>query len=552
MVAKYFNKGKGRTGPVEYVLDKERVASGEAILLRGDAYITAELIKTNNNEHKYRSGVLTFTEQDLNPNIKQEIMDSFEKNTFAGLEKYQYNILWVEHKDKDKTELHFVIPRLELSTGKAFNPHWHKADQDRLILWQDIQNAKYNLSNPYEMERANTLQIPKQWDNRSKAKEEIHEVVIQGVSKGQLQNRDQIVEFLENSGLEVKRSKKGQLPKGYIAVKAPEDKDYIRLKGAYYNESFTSAAEVARELTAREQKHTFTTPEQLREAEQQLAEAIFKKSEYNISKYRSREQKQNINQNVRINSVSNTNNRDNERSVHTSTEVSRTAKRNAIKENTHINGVEHTRTAESNERNGREVRERDEQAGQTLLHQNNRGIEDENRTRTDTRTAITEERERAERELRQRNQAYSTAREARNELFRTLKESADAVREQSTKDSSRQQTVKREHNEEVDRVAEPISRYSRFFGAVRKYSKQFSDTISNARELLKGEFNKCVNAWNKLEYRLKDTQEQIRKPKDEKELTFQYVRELKQSINRSIEHNNEQVRQNTRSRGMSR
>nr|WP_232221531.1 relaxase/mobilization nuclease domain-containing protein [Desulfovibrio sp. 6_1_46AFAA] len=41
---------------------------------------------------------------------------------FAGLEPDQRNILWVQHSHAGHHELHFVIPRVELSSGKAFNP----------------------------------------------------------------------------------------------------------------------------------------------------------------------------------------------------------------------------------------------------------------------------------------------------------------------------------------------------------------------------------------------------------------------------------------------
>jgi len=286
MVAKYFNKGKGRTGPVEYVLDKKRVESGEAVLLRGDSYLTKQLIKTNNNKLKYRSGVLAFTEQNIDKKILNEIMDSFEKNTFAGLDKSQYNILWVQHKDKDKTELHFVIPRIELSTGKAYNPHWHTADQKRLMLWQDIINHKYKLSSPYEQERANSIyNLNTNWKNQKINKAEIHEVIMEGVASGQLNNRNSIVEFLEISGFEIKRDKKGNLPKDYIGIRHKGDAKYPRLKGPYYAESFTDTDQIEKQLSKREREHSFATPTEFEAAQVRLNSYIARKSEYNSRIY---------------------------------------------------------------------------------------------------------------------------------------------------------------------------------------------------------------------------------------------------------------------------
>lgn len=404
MVATYFDKGKGRTGPVEYVLDVQRVQSGEATLLRGNAQITKDLIKTNNNELKYRSGVLSFTENDIPEAQKQAIMDEFERTTFAGMEKDQYNILWVQHKDKDRLELHFVIPRLELNTGKAFNPHWHKADQDRLLLFQDIQNSKYKLSNPYEAERANTLQVPSKWDNRAKVKEQINDIIVQGVAKGQLENREQIVEFLESSGLELKRNNKGQLPKNYLAVKeAGTDEKFARLEGAYYGENFTNTAEVERQLTAREQKHTFTTQEQLREAEHRLERAIHTRAEYNNERYKSREQEQDINQTINIThepKLSNRNIADFDIQTNKQPELANT--------NSNESRAERSEISQNNERTSTMRTEFNQHIYQ------DRGVELEDRIRIDARNAITEKHE-------QRIRAYEQTTKARGELYSTAK-----------------------------------------------------------------------------------------------------------------------------------
>lgn len=539
MVASYFSKGKGRTGPVEYVLDKERVKSGEAKLLRGDAQVTAELIKTNNNELKYRSGVLSFTEKDLDHTTKQQIMDEFERSTFAGMQKEQYNILWVEHQDKDRLELHFVIPRLELTTGKAFNPHWHKADQDRLLLFQDIQNAKFNLTNPYEEERANTLQIPTKWDNRSKVKEEINDVIIQGVSTGQLQNREQIVEFLESNDLEVKRSKKGKLPKDYIAVKSPEDEKYIRLKGVYYNENFTSAAEVERQLTAREREHSLTTPEQLREAEQRLEKAISKRAKYNNERYKKAEQIQSKSNDININS--NTNNR----------VINRNDDSRLYTEISKPNQVASTKKDEI-----RREREQVHQEPKNLLEsrqENNiyqdRGI-DENRTRATTRTTATEERERAYRELQQRERAYEEARESRIKLHKAnqghTRELLERAREYQRKQQAEQQTNIQE-SEAITRTAhratESVSKITRAINTIRGYKDKCVNYIKDAREYLKDKYNEYIRGYNQLPYKLQETTDIIQATTKEikPELSFNDVEKFRVSLNNSVNYSNFQV-----------
>ncbi|WP_149022820.1 relaxase/mobilization nuclease domain-containing protein, partial [Salmonella enterica] len=41
----------------------------------------------------------------------------------------QYSILWVEHQDKGRLELNFVIPNMELQTGKRLQPYYDRADR---------------------------------------------------------------------------------------------------------------------------------------------------------------------------------------------------------------------------------------------------------------------------------------------------------------------------------------------------------------------------------------------------------------------------------------
>jgi hypothetical protein len=58
---------------------------------------------------------------------------------FPGLDKDQYQILWVQHQDKvnqtqeTRLELNFVIPNVELSTGKRLQPFYAPVDLDRVI-----------------------------------------------------------------------------------------------------------------------------------------------------------------------------------------------------------------------------------------------------------------------------------------------------------------------------------------------------------------------------------------------------------------------------------
>ena len=137
------DRGGGGSAPVNYLIALDvpaydenrnvlRDENGDVIMkrrdpppdiMRGDPNITRDLINSSPFKWAYVSGVVAFTPED-NPTEEQqqEVMDEVEKLSFAGLEPKQYDILWVRHTHEGKVELHFCLPRLELISGKSFNP----------------------------------------------------------------------------------------------------------------------------------------------------------------------------------------------------------------------------------------------------------------------------------------------------------------------------------------------------------------------------------------------------------------------------------------------
>ena len=75
--------------------------------------------------------------------------------SFPGLDQDQYKVLWVQHQDKvnqvtgeTRLELNFVIPNVELSTGKRLQPFYAPVDLDRVDLFKQITNAEHRLYDP--------------------------------------------------------------------------------------------------------------------------------------------------------------------------------------------------------------------------------------------------------------------------------------------------------------------------------------------------------------------------------------------------------------------
>ncbi|MDX6843362.1 relaxase/mobilization nuclease domain-containing protein, partial [Hafnia paralvei] len=148
MIVKFHARGTGKgSGPVDYLLGKDR-ARVDAKLLRGASEEVIALIDSSPYAKKYTSGVLSFAEADLASETKQKVMDSFERALLPGLDADQYSVLWVEHRDKGRLELNFVIPNIELQRGKRLQPYFDRADRPRIDAWQTVVNAQLGLHDP--------------------------------------------------------------------------------------------------------------------------------------------------------------------------------------------------------------------------------------------------------------------------------------------------------------------------------------------------------------------------------------------------------------------
>ena len=152
MIVKFFQRSKEEgSKPINYFLGEDRDREF-ARVLSGDPVVTEHLINATKYEHKYKSGVLSFTERanEISEADKFKIMREFEQTLFPGLEPDQYDILWIEHADKDidkdnpvgRLELNFLIPCQELRTGRRLQPYYAGADKARVNAWKNIINRE--------------------------------------------------------------------------------------------------------------------------------------------------------------------------------------------------------------------------------------------------------------------------------------------------------------------------------------------------------------------------------------------------------------------------
>ena len=171
MVVQFFKGGrtcKGAKSAISYLLDK-RVSDGTAKVYKGNADLTLKIIANNNRAWKFTSGVISFEESYEQVKDKLDnIVKEFEKTFFPGLNKDQYNTLYVLHTDKGRAELHFIIPRVELTTGKDLSIYTHKKDLQKKDLFQQYINNKFGLTNPLNKNKKRTLEMVTKWSNEAK------------------------------------------------------------------------------------------------------------------------------------------------------------------------------------------------------------------------------------------------------------------------------------------------------------------------------------------------------------------------------------------------
>lgn len=243
MLVKFFSRGKGcGSGPVDYLLGKDR-ARDKAKLLRGDAEQTIGLIDSLSFKKRYTSGALSFSESDISEDLKEKLMDSFEKSLFCGLNKAQYDVLWVEHRDKGRLELNFVVPNVELTSGKRLQPYYDPADRNRINAWQTLVNGSLGFDDPHDPAKERFFSFP---SDLPKEKEEASKRITNGLmamlGTGIISDRQSILLTLKNAGFDITRETKNS-----ISIKGHGFDRPLRLTGKMYERNFKFSQSVREE-----------------------------------------------------------------------------------------------------------------------------------------------------------------------------------------------------------------------------------------------------------------------------------------------------------------
>jgi len=282
MLVKVFgNKGGGSpSASLNYLKNKE---GDHAKLLKGDIELSKKIAESLDFKTTYTVGCLSFEEEQIPDEQKREIMDRFEKTFFTGLDDDQYNITWIQHTDKDRIELNFFIPNVELKSGKRLQPYYDKTDRPLAENFKQVINHEYSLSDPNAPEKEQTL-ITQQY--LPKEKKEALKAIDSGLmalaAQGVINNRDDVIQALEKSGFEIAR-----ITKKNISIKT--EGQNLRLKGAFYDETFRISENFSATITERTREYKDSREDRYRTARERLESAVTRRYEYNRERYSNRE-----------------------------------------------------------------------------------------------------------------------------------------------------------------------------------------------------------------------------------------------------------------------
>ena len=282
MLIKFTQHGKGcARKAAAYLLDdkdhQNNLRAGIEVL-SGDPLIFSAICEASKHKWKYTSAVIAFAPED-NPSPKQisQVLNTFEKYAFAGLNPQRYHMLAVLHTEEDGSKhIHVLTPRIDLETKRSLNiaPPGHHKYFDSLRDYFNYKNGWARPDDPARMkdtqepnyvylQRAAAIAAVLKKESRKTIQQQLDEFLKIHISAGLIKDHQDIIQALQSikSITEVSVSKNAKTP--YIAIKIEGHDRSIRLKGPLYESEFHLELYLAARTT---KSSTVTVPTGLRDA----------------------------------------------------------------------------------------------------------------------------------------------------------------------------------------------------------------------------------------------------------------------------------------------
>lgn len=292
MIVRVFKSGTSNgEAPVNYLLSmKDHAGHLRDVapeVLEGHPATTISVINGIQRKHRYVSGVLAFRDKE-EPTRSQirEVIDSFKKTVAPGLSDRQFNSLFVLHREKGNTEIHFVVPMIEFATGRGKRLNVHPPGERNLALYEaftQVTNQKlgYGQVVPDQMRAAISVTDRKLPTSKGKRRSAhlLQQEIVQAVQAGHANNRKELLQWLDEA-LGVTVTRQGQ---DYLSVKMPGAAKAMRLRGPLF-EAGTDYRSLAPPKTGKPGTVMLTVPE-YQKALASLDTLVSERRAFNIKAY---------------------------------------------------------------------------------------------------------------------------------------------------------------------------------------------------------------------------------------------------------------------------
>lgn len=290
MIVRVFKAGISRgESSVNYLLsDRDHTGQPRAVapeVLEGSPDLTVAVINGIQRKHKYVSGAIAFRDNEQ-PSREQirEVIRSFKQTMCPGLGPEHFNSLFVLHRDKGNTEIHFVVPMTEMTTGKRMNIH--PPGQQNIKLYEaftQVTNHRMGYAqvvpDPLKLALSDFERYTPEGKQDRGNKLYLHKRLTKAIRSGQIANREQLCDFLvEQYGVEITR--KGT---DYLSMKFPGAQKAKRFRGPLYraDSDYSKLVQSARDTKT---EHRLW-PTEYRQAENTLRQLVEARRQFNVRAY---------------------------------------------------------------------------------------------------------------------------------------------------------------------------------------------------------------------------------------------------------------------------
>lgn len=294
MISKFFIHGKnGSGGVMDYMLGADRNREGASVL-RGDPQLVASVIDSlHEQKHQYTSGVLSYSEF-ISDADKQAAMDAYERFLSAN-GAVDLSITWIEHTDKGRTELNFIVANVDLNTGRAYTPYVDSMDFGVRSALDDYLNTQSQDLDPDDPANKRIGSSAHDYIKNSKDRKaliisidkHLEQSAQERIASGEAWTRKDTIAELKNLGFEITR----QNQKG-LSIGHPDLQKNVRLKGAIYEQDTRLDSTSAEKNERASQSYRKSTESRAKQAYSDFESRLAKRSERVTERYKASDKTQ--------------------------------------------------------------------------------------------------------------------------------------------------------------------------------------------------------------------------------------------------------------------